>query len=374
MCYSSYSLKHLLKVGPMLFICRLAMYIPIPLSYSSKAIRPEPNTNKITPLMALQLFMKVALTALLNPTPEVYILLVRLLILLYTSIESTATLRFSTLQVGITAVGLVGLLTVGSMVLMWMNEHINMDGLGGSSLVILFRLLAYVPSGLLLLKTSIGKNPTASFLFLTVLGLLVYFSILTELTSQRLTAWHQMSDRKHTSYCYVKLVPVSIFPLALAGVTAVLQVSLAEKICVVCGSYFKWMCIQDLIKPIETSCDVLTQVGLMVYFCVIVTRWDVKTNYGSSCLKRSGAIIGFLRSGLKPKEYLAYIFRDIYITKTLCIALGCGVIRLLSLFTKQSFVLTDSSFIVLIAASLVLTEHLKFYANFIQCLRFFKTC
>lgn len=368
-------MKHLIKVGSMLFIWRLVMYMSIPLGCSSKIFRSEPTSNKITPYMALQLFMKTVLTTLLKPTPEgclrsirtTYLFLARLLVLLYASIEPTSTLRFSTDQIDPTSVGLVGLLTAGSMVLMWIAEHIVIAILGGTSLAFLTRLLVYVVSGLLMLKTTIGKNPSDSFLTLSVLGLMGYLIILTNHTSQRLTAWHQNPDRKISSYCYVKLDPACISPLALAGFTSALQVSLVD-------SLFKWKCIQSSNKTIETSCEVLIRVGLMVYFCYTYIRWDVKGSYGSNYLKRSVSIIGFIRSGLKAKDYLEYIVRDICITKTLCISLDCGVIRLLYISINQAIVLDESSYIVLIAASLVLTEYLKFYANFIRYIMFFKAC
>ncbi|WP_159128924.1 hypothetical protein [Candidatus Tremblaya phenacola] len=358
------------------------MYIPIPLSYPSK--EAHSSSIRLTPLMTLQLLMKVFLTFLLKPNPEtslltsVYILLARLLTLLFTSIESAVSMHYFTPLFGypyVGIVGLVGLLTVGSMVLMWLTEHISMSGIGsGASLIILFRLLTYVPRLLLILKTTIDKTPTPSFLLLTDLSLLFYFSVLTELASQRLTFWCQKTDRIYSSCFSVSLVPVILFPLTLACVTSTLQVNFFEKICVACVPLYKWLCIQELIKAIEAVCEVLFHVSLMFYFCVIFTRWDVKANNVSRYMKRSATFIDSLRPGLNTKERLNYLFRELIITKSLCIVLGCAVIRLLSLFTKQVLVLNEFTSISLITTTLVLTEQLKFYANFIRFNKFFKTC
>jgi preprotein translocase subunit SecY len=210
------------------------------------------------------------------------------------------------------------ILTVGSVLVMWLGEQINAHGIGnGSSMIIFAGIVVYLPNALIRL----WENYTMGQIGLLMLGL---FALMT-ITVIACVIFLEKGERKvpvqyakrvighkvyggQSSYIPLKINPSGVVPVIFS------QAILSMPVAVVSMFAFKWPEIHKVIND-WFAYDALfynvLNAGLIIFFTFFYTAIIFNPVELADNIRKSGGFVPGIRPGKKTAEFFDYLLTRI---------------------------------------------------------------
>lgn len=260
------------------------------------------------------------------------------------------------------------ILTAGSVLLMWIGEKINENGIGnGISLIIFAGIVSRIPSGIRGIFTQYkeGTISTVALIGLVVAAVLVaMFIICVQQGVRKIPVQYakRVVGRKmyggQSTFIPMKVTQAGVIPIIFS--LTLLQFPLTVAVFVPDSAFAQWVnkYLSQYGDPgvwvYSVLNIVLTLAFTFFYTAIIFNPAQVADN-----MRQSGAFIPGIRAGKATEEYLTGVMHRLCFVGGLFLALVATIPTMISVFTPFNFMFGGTSILIAIGVALESVQRLE---------------